>query len=226
MADPERIRDIVKFGVMKDVIGSIKKNISILDDRQKYITKNLERNDRNLLLFQILLKANIYLICLKQSLSQPTEVIALVTRGLFELLLITKYVISDDKNLKSFLDNRIFDEIEIIEGLLEFHDGSNAQAVAKLENEIKELERLAKKYDSKKTRIIWKQLAIDADLESDYNALYKLLSKYVHPSAYALTSLPSAVHSDKIRNSFVIYSQLYAGYIIGLIDKAINYHPK
>lgn len=215
-----RIRDIVSSGHLSEVSKAIESNISLVEQHAEFIQTTLERTETNLVLYNLLYKTKLYLHCLDSSLKGPTEQIGFVTRSLFELNLITRYVLMSEDNLKRFVAESAFDRIKILEGILELREDSSEEAINKLETEIARINAITAKHnrDPKKPNFIG-DMARTVGLEQEYNALYKLFSKYVHPSSYTINAATKEIHSDEVRNIFFIFAQLYAGDILQQIEE-------
>jgi len=213
MSREKRLRDMVKFGDLSEINNILKSNISLIDKHLEFIRTNLERTERNLVLYNLLAKTRLYLYCLMKSLNEPTELLGFITRCLFELNLITRYVLMNEENLKRFVAQTGEDKIEILEDILEFREDSSEENVRIIEEEINRLKGLKQKYDltSIKSLPSFKNIAHIVGLEKEYKALYKLFSKYVHPTPYIINGSSEEIHSNEIRNIFLIYAQLYAG---------------
>ena len=147
-----------------------------------------------------------------QSLNGPTELLGFITRCLFELNLITRYVLMNEKNLKRFIAQTGEDKIEILEGILKFREDSSEENVKIIEEEINRLKTIKQKYNLTPIKSLprFKDIAQTVGLEKEYKALYKLFSKYVHPTPYIINGNPEEIHSNEIRNIFLINAQLYA----------------
>ncbi len=203
----------MKSGDLSEVESCISLNISLFDKHLEFIriNLNLNRTERDLVLFNLLGKARLYLHCLRCSLSEPTELLGFLTRSLFELNIITRYVLMSEENLKRFGSEFVVDKKQILQGLLTLGEDSSREAVQTLEKEIARIEEIAKKHNRapQKSEFI-KDKAREVGLSEDYEALYKLFSKYVHPSSYTINATPEEIHSNEVRNIFLIYSQIYA----------------
>ena len=212
MSREKRLRDIVKFGDLSEINNILKSKISLIDKHLEFIRTNLERTERNLVLYNLLAKTKLYLYCLMKSLNEPTEQLGFITRSLFELNLITRYVLMNEENLKRFVAQTGEDRIKILEGILEFREDSSKENVKIIEEEINRIKTLKQKYGltSVKSLPSFKDIAHTVGLGKEYKALYKLFSKYVHPSPYIINGSPEEVHSNEVRNIFLIHAQLYA----------------
>jgi len=219
--EEKRLRDIVKFGDLSEVSSTIESTISLINQYMEFIQTSSERTEKSVLLYNILNKVNRYLYSLISSLGGPTEQIGLVTRSLFELNVITRYVLISEENLIRFVAEGAFDKIQILEGLLELRETSSKENVKIIEEEITRLRTIVKDSNlilKKPESIIIR--ARMAGLEQEYKALYKLFSKYIHPSSYTINAGYKEIHGSGIRNIFLIHAQLYAGDTFRLIKEA------
>ena len=224
MSREKRLRDIVKFGDLSEINNILKSKISLIDKHLEFIRTNLERTERNLVLYNLLAKTKLYLYCLMKSLNEPTEQLGFITRSLFELNLITRYVLIKEENLKRFVRQAGIDRIQILEGSLELREDSSKENAKILEDEINKIKGLIQKYNlaSLKSLPSFREIARITELEKEYKALYKLFSKYVHPSSYIIAGSPKEIHSNEVRNIFLIHAQLYAGDTFQRIKEATN----
>jgi len=213
MNQEKHIWDIVESGSTSEVIGVIKSYISLIDQHLEFTGANLDRAAENLVLYNLLRKVKVYLYCLMSSLSGPTEPIGFVTRYLFELNLITRYVLMGKENLILFVAESAADKIQIDEGLLELRDISYKKDVKMLEEDIARQKANLEKYNfpfKKPAPIIAIAGMVGAELE--YKALYKLFSKYIHPSSYSINVGYESLFTDaQLRTVFLAFALLYAG---------------
>jgi hypothetical protein len=60
----------------------------------------------------------------------------------------------------------------------------------------------------------YRQIAKECGWESEYDAFYKLYSKYTHPSAYYLLGDHRVVHTGFVRDIFLERTVIYSSYIV------------
>lgn len=224
MDQEKGIWDIVEFGNLAEVIGFIKSNVALIDQHLEFIQANLGKAERNFVLYNLLAKVNLYLYCLMSSLSGPIEVIGFISRSLFELSLITRYVLMSEENLMQFVAESAVDKVQLLEGLLEAGDIAYKEDIELIKEEItKEVVELIKEeiaklktttekfnFPYKKPNSI-KTIARIVDSELEYKALYKLFSKYVHPSSFSINLGSEALMSeDRLRHTFLAFALTYA----------------
>jgi hypothetical protein len=111
------------------------------------------------------------------------------------------------------------DEKAITEGLLGLAQDESRSAVGILRNRLSEIDDICKRHGIDPSRPFQiGNLARDVGCTEDYNALYKLFSKYVHPSSY-LVNMPDEVRrNDETLNIFLIHASLYSGDTYGRLD--------
>jgi len=212
MDQEKGIWDIVESGNLAEVIGFIKSNVALIDQHLEFIQANLGKAERNFVLYNLLAKVNLYLYCLMSSLSGPIEVIGFISRSLFELSLITRYVLMSEENLIQFVAESAVDKVQLLEGLLETGDIAYKEDIESIKEEIAKLKTTQEKFNfpSKKPNSI-KTIARIVDSELEYKALYKLFSKYVHPSSFSINLGSEALMSeDRLRHTFLAFALTYA----------------
>ncbi len=98
-------------------------------------------------------------------------------------------------------------------------------AVTTLESEIARIQAVARKQkiDLEKPRSFM-AMAQKVGLEREYKGLYKLFSKYVHPSSYTVNGAPDEIDSQVVRNILLIQAQLYAADTFGRLKEATSGH--
>lgn len=222
MDQEKGIWDIVESGNLAEVIGFIKSNVALIDQHLEFIQANLGKAERNFVLYNLLAKANLYLYCLMSSLSGPIEVIGFISRSLFELSLITRYVLMSEENLMQFVAESGVDKVQLLEGLLEVGDIAYKEDVEGIKEEIAKLKATSEKFNfqPQKPNSI-KTIARIVDSELEYKVLYKLFSKYVHPSSYSINlGSEDFMSEDRLRHTFLVFALLYAGVTFQRIKEA------
>lgn len=215
--------DIAESGDLSEMTRFIESYVSLIDENLKLILANLDKTERNTVLYNLLLKLRLYLHCLMSSLMGPTEQLGFATRSLFELNLITRYVLMSEENLRRFVAESMVDMIQIFEGLSEAAHISSKEDVRIYEQEIARSKAFAKKHNLplKKPNPI-RDIAKVVGLELEYKALYKLFSKCVHPSSYSINvGSQELLGGDRLRVVFFAFALLYAGDTFQRIKEAI-----
>lgn len=153
----------------------------------------------------------------------PANVPGLVwcTRNLFEVNLIVRFVLASDENMRNWLGQVLQDEKEYIEGVLAVAEQGSGQFQAQLRGRLVELGNLALKHQvdfSKPFRV--PTLVKDVGMEEEYTGLYKLFSKYVHPSSLLINAWYSQKPDVEYLNVFIVKAQMYGGSAISQISDA------
>lgn len=151
-------------------------------------------------------------------LEEPIEMSAWIARNLFECYLISVYITSDPEKAKEFLVQKASDELEIYEGILTLNRLSQTKS-----NETPILERMEHIRKTMKMHNLvqaghWTvgMLGKKTDNKEEYDAFFKLYSKYVHPSSWLINSQLNEVDNSVFRNVFLLQSQLYCSYILNV----------
>lgn len=144
----------------------------------------------------------------------PENVPGLVwaTRNIFEVNLIVRYVLASEENFRAWLGQTLQDEKEYIEGALAVAEEGSEDFQARLKGRLTELDKLASRHAldfSKPLRV--SSLAKDVGGEAEYLGLYKLFSKYVHPSSLLINGWYSQKPDVAWLDIFLVKAQIYAG---------------
>lgn len=143
------------------------------------------------------------------------------TRNIFEVDLIIHYVLESEDNFRVWLGQTLQDEKEYIEGALAVVEEGSEVFQAQLRGRLAELGKLALRHNldfSKPFRV--PSLAKDVGREAEYTGLYKLFSKYVHPSSILINGWYSQKPDVSWLDIFLVKAQIYAGDAILRISAA------
>lgn len=142
-----------------------------------------------------------------------TAGLAWATRNLFETNLTIRHILSSDEHLLQWLGQALRDEKDFIDGILSISDNSqNAAAKMRLQQRVAQLDGMAKKHGlefSRPFRVA--DIAKKLGLLDEYNGLYKLFSKYVHPSSLLVNSWQKQTPGQDWTNIFLVKAQVYSG---------------
>jgi hypothetical protein len=174
------------------------------------ITAKVPRSERNLAIFNIARAAGVQVERLHLLLDQGADLLALCARNLFELDLVLRFVLVSDQNLRSWLGQLPQDEHEFLEALIDAAP-SETESTAELRRRITQVERMTARHGLRlEGHLSVSKLARITGLEAEYKAMFKLLSKHVHPSSYLVNGDSHAIHSWYSINIFLTFAQLYA----------------
>jgi Family of unknown function (DUF5677) len=153
----------------------------------------------------------------------PDNVPGLVwcARNLFEVNLIVRYVLASEGNFRTWLGQALQDEKEYIEGALAVAEQGSEQLQVQLRSRLAELDKLALRHQldfSKAFRV--PSLAKDLGMEAEYTGLYKLFSKYVHPSSLLINGWYSQKPDVAWLDVFLVKAQIYAGDAVSRLSAA------
>lgn len=150
----------------------------------------------------------------------PIEGVAWCTRNLFELNLVLRYILQDPKNVNVWMGQAAGDEKQIIEGLLTLATDSTQPALRVLKDRLLQIDEVCKRHGIDPERpFVMSELAKAVGRAEDYKALYKLFSKYVHPSSWLVNVPAENSRSEKTLNVFLINATLYSGDTYGRLDE-------
>ena len=117
------------------------------------------------------------------------DTLALSTRNVFELNIIYKYTHLSNDNLKEWIGNRIKDETEILDGMLKLSEQPNSSVEEIIQDRINEINKVAQdKNIVVRKQINTRVLAEKVGLFSEYEGLFKLYSKFIHPTSFLINS--------------------------------------
>ena len=213
--------DKVIYGSTDDVNTNLRKIISVLNED---VSKLLLKEGHDYILFALRALTSYTGVLFERLISYqdfPIEYNAISARNLFECYLLIAYIISDPSKGKEFLSQKAFEELEINEGFLALKTANTSETSIKLiRNRMDYIKELMKKNEFTPSRH-WtvSYLAQQTNNKVEYEAFFKLYSKYVHPSSWIVNSLNNEYDNQVFRNIFLLQGQLYASRIIKLISK-------
>lgn len=151
----------------------------------------------------------------------PIEHLAISARNLFECYLLIAYVIDEPSRAKEFISQKAFDELEINEGFLSLTTTTTSEkSIKMIQDRIDYIEKLMKSADltpSKHWHV--SHLARQTNNKSEYDAFFKLYSKYVHPSSWLVNSHDYEYDNPVFKSIFFSQGQIFAKRIVKLICK-------
>jgi len=151
----------------------------------------------------------------------PITIVALAARNTYEIWLRIRYVIKSSEHCQRWRAENVRDQIQIYEAVLTLNAPGANKAV--ISAEIARLEALAsaKGLPSVRSPLQARQLAIEVEAAEEHDAFYKLYSKLVHPSSWAVNS-PSAVGTPMYRAALVANAELYGRRILECMEASFN----
>lgn len=142
----------------------------------------------------------------------PIEFCATTARNLFECYLLVAFILSDPSKAKEFTGQKASDELEIGEGFLSITkpDTQNA-AIKSIQDRMSSVKKLMNQHEipmGKHWTVSF--LAKETNNKVEYEAFFKLYSKYIHPSSWIVNSFPNEYDNPVFRNIFLLQGQHYA----------------
>ncbi len=210
-----KIKDVTKFGDSEEILENIRNIALRVSEIAKAIRTQKTRNEKNLVIYN-LLKGTIVECEKFLSDASSIENVALVTRNTLEIYLIFRHICASNKNLRKWVGQSAKDLMDILDGFIGLSEGDDInQYRAILKKEKKRIMEASMKHKVKHAGPFnIKDLSLKYDLGKDYDALYKLCSKLVHPSSSKINSKEALVGDGSYLNILIIHFQVYAIYII------------
>jgi len=206
-----RLSDVVQWRDISEIKSHLEKQAQMLLDLESRIIKQ-ERDDLTVSLSNMVRKAGVEMKRLASAYPDSVDTSAWCARNLFEINLITRAILASDSDFNCWLGQRASDEIDVIKGVLDLADAPSSVHLKTLQNRCSEIEKICGRHGivpAKPFNII--NLARRFNLEKEYRSLYKLFSKYVHPSSWQINGDQKALASTEALNIFIVYAQLYSG---------------
>ena len=212
MVSEARLGDIVRTGTNKDVEHWLKQMECGFQSVCGWIKNNSPRNEQNMTLFNLLASSAQYLGLASANLESHASVLALSTRSLYEINLRARSVILSEENMRQWRSEAVTDKIQVLEGLLELDTVSDMNTQrATLRAEVERLTALREEYKlpTVKKPLDAGVIANDLGLSREHKALFKLITKLVHPSSYLINDYSNAA-SIETRAILQMHTQVYA----------------
>lgn len=216
--------DKVIYGSTDDVNTNLRRIISVLNEG---VSKLLLKGGDDYVLFALRALTNYAGVLFERLISYqdfPIEYNAISARNLFECYLLIAYIISDPSKAKEFFSQKAYDELEINEGFLSLTTANTSETSIKLiRDRMDYIKEIMKKHELTPSRH-WtvSYLAQQTNNKLEYEAFFKLYSKYVHPSSWIVNSRDNEYDNPVFRNIFLLQGQHYASCIIKLISEYQN----
>lgn len=223
MKNSFRLGDKVQIGTSAECTLAMNKAAQALKSAAKWISENLERNDRSVVLMNLLKVSADYLEVAAANINGHVSVIALAARNLYEINLQTRDVLDSSFGLKRWQGEAVTDKVEMLEGIVSLKSATDTSEQRKIfKEEINRLLELRDKYSlpsAKPSRTA--EIAKSAGISEEHKSLFKLYSKLVHPSSYLVNDHKNAA-SDEIYRILEIHIQLYAWDTFGRICDGVK----
>mgnify|MGYP001570253067 CR=1 FL=1 len=177
------------------------------------IRERLERTDRTVAFANFCMYVGGELRRLSMFYPANVPGLAWATRNLFEVNLIVRHVLVSDDNLQRWLGQLLQDEKEFIEGILSVSsDQPRNTNHEQLNSRLNGLQDMSRRHDLQFAKPFRTQtIAESLGMSDEYIGLYKLFSKYVHPSSLLVNAWYSQEPDFTWLDLFVVKAQVYAG---------------
>lgn len=141
-----------------------------------------------------------------------TEGAAWSVRNTFEINLIIRHISRNAENMNRWLGQLLGDEKQILQGFLALSAASDLPEKQHFQERLAELDGISARHNIQPNGPFnIRTIAEQEQLGDEYTGLYKLFSKFVHPSSWLINASADSVKSKEYMNIFVIYSQLSSG---------------
>jgi hypothetical protein len=198
----------------EEIEDHLRSNAEAMNALCEQVQRTLRRNERNFILHQLLAQTGVHIQRMADWLSLPMiDPLAWAARNLFELNLLVRWILLSDENIRHFMGQRVRDEIDILEGVLELapdqpNDEPRRNGERVMTARIKELQNVSARHSVQPEKPLNIDRMADAvGLIREYRAFHKLCSKYVHPSSWLVTGHPEDLHALERRNIFLLEGQ-------------------
>ncbi|MFQ2037492.1 DUF5677 domain-containing protein [Aeromonas veronii] len=210
---------------METTLGSISliksekeviKNIKRIEKKYKKLiawlqgSPNINKTTETEIIKNILISTHNYLRYIETGAYKEIQLLALGVRSALENLVRYRFIMQNDENLKKWVSESAADYKSIIKGFSSLGDASSKN-IKFFEKELIRIDQLHKKYEYpevKQPQQI-KTMAEVAGLIKDYDTIFKVTSKLIHPSSLYINSSAS-LDNHTYHNILVIHGQLYS----------------
>jgi hypothetical protein len=153
-------------------------------------------------------------------LDTPIEVTALAARNVFELWLRLTHIISSEANRQAWRDEALTDQLQVLEGILTLEGEESKKEVVRGEIDRVKRHGIARGLNPGVRPRMAADLSRDIgeDVEREYRGFYKMYSKLVHPSSWAV-NWPDASTSEMYRFALCLNGQVYGWQILETVDR-------
>ncbi len=170
-----------------------------------------QRTARSVALQNLASHSSHELLRIARNFDEGLDILAWSTRNIFEINLLIRYALVSEDNAGQFLAESAMDEQQVLEGFLSLSHASDQKSRRLVEDRVAALNRIAAKHGITLAKSMpINRLAKLVGCETEYTAMFKFMSKYVHPSSWLINKPVEETQSDIYRNILVIHAQLYA----------------
>ncbi|MEI6268262.1 MAG: DUF5677 domain-containing protein [Methylococcaceae bacterium] len=216
------LKDILSYGIDDDVIRNLLKIAEQLDSYSQMVPMHRTNDYVGLVVKRLLhylsKETNAAVLCFRVDI----HAFAWRVRNVFEGVLLLEHVTKNKNSAEAFIAQKIGDEKTILESLLSL-GSSAAENTSPIRERIDKANAVLRKHGFEKTPP-WRTdfLAISAGLKYEYDAFYKLYSKYVHPSAWTILSDADEYETIQYWEIFLVQVQLHSQHALACAEAFLS----
>lgn len=211
MTASDPLGEKVRIASATDVAREFHLLAARFEQAAEWVAKGHQRTNEAVALTNLLRAFAGYLKVAGDNVETHISILAMATRNLYELNLRVRDLVQSGEAVRIWNSEAVTDKIQVLEGILALDtagDTTGQQAI--LQSEIGRLSSLRTKHGLPDvTPEAAGNVARRLGLAVEHKALFKLLSKLVHPSSYLVNDYENAA-SDEIWKILQIHVQLYA----------------
>ncbi|MEO8403674.1 MAG: DUF5677 domain-containing protein [Chitinophagaceae bacterium] len=212
--------DQLIYGSTENIKGKLREIVKRMTDN---VYRHNEKEEMDYVLISTRNLTNHTLILFERLIAYqqaPIEFCAISARNLFECYLLVAFILSDPSKAKDFVGQKAAEELEFNEGFLSITKPntpeSTIQAIRDRMAYIKDL--MSQHGIPVKKGWNVRELAEKANNKIEYEAFFKLYSKYVHPSSWIVNGVINEYDNPVFRNIFIMQGQHYASCVLKLVS--------
>lgn len=211
------LRDRVRFGSDAEAINSLRDLASQLQAVGTRVPVRDKSDYCGFALTHLVGYASGQLSRLASLYQAGIELHAWTARNLFEACLLSECFLQEPSKAREFVAQKASDELQINEGFIGLSEDPNAPALRPILERNNHIRHTLAKHALPEARP-WSvsSLAKLTHNETDYDAFFKLYSKYVHPSSWLVFAAPNEADTPVLRNIFLVQAQYYGARILKL----------
>jgi len=224
----KRLRDVATFGTSPDQIAPHLRPIrAAIADSAIWIEKHHPRNDRRVVLCNLLVAPLPYVDLYAQNPSGPLPLHAFCTRTVFELNVRVRHVLLSPDNLKKWVAETAQDRTELLEAIIGIAEANDPRTEI-VRTELNRIASLKLKHHLPEVRKSDTQvatLAREVGLERERKSLFKIFSKLVHPTAYLVNS-GNVMTDPQMGDLLLVHFQIYTRDLLKRISDEMGVPPE
>lgn len=218
----KKVGDITKEGTQADIEAHLKAILAQLEHVTAEIRRSRQKNDYTLILHNTTAMAALQVSRLSRWLNEQHDMIAWVARNLLELNLLLRYALASEDNLKRLMADYIVDTMQIDKGFMGLNNDPAHQEPYQQRIKYHQDYAVQNGLALEKMAVKPSDIAKGIGMKAEYDAFFKINSKYVHPTSWRLIGSPTATATLDVKNVFLAQAQLYALDILNRVSTSIG----